>query len=91
MRLVDDEFINELESKENDNVVTLDVMTRLDIPAERVLSTALERDLESVIILGYDKDGHEYMSSSMSSGPEIIWLLERLKLLLVSGEIMDYV
>lgn len=89
LRAVDDEYLSELEVNES-NIVVLDTITRLDIPAERVLNQALERDLEQVVILGYDKEGGEYMCSSMASGPEIIWLLERLKHILISGELVDY-
>lgn len=91
MRLVDEDYINEMGESEESNVVELPVLTRLNIPAERVLNTALERNLDSVIILGYDKEGGEYMSSSMASGPEIIWLMERLKHILISGELDDYI
>ena len=54
-------------------------VTSLDIPAERVIEAAKEADLESVVVLGYDKDGDEYFSSSFAGSPEVIYLMERLK------------
>ena len=61
-------------------VVTPNFMTRLDVPADRVLEAALEADLEGVVILGYRKeDESEYFASSIAGSPEIIWLIERLK------------
>lgn len=54
-------------------------ITRLDIPAERVLKAALERGLETVVIAGFDKDGDEYFASSAADGADALWLMERLK------------
>jgi hypothetical protein len=52
-------------------------VTSLALPAERVLANAPE--LESVVILGYKPDGEEYFASSISAGPEVLWLLKRLE------------
>lgn len=60
-------------------VIYLNNETRLDLPASRVLESALSADLSSVVIMGYDADGQEYMASSLASGPEVLWLLERLR------------
>ena len=38
-------------------VVEADIITRLDIPVERVLRKAIEAELSSVVILGYAQDG----------------------------------
>lgn len=60
-------------------VVFLDIATRLDVPAERVLRKALESDLKSVVIAGYDAEGNEYFDSSLADGGAALWLLERMK------------
>lgn len=60
-------------------VIYLNNETRIDIPSSRVLSAALESDLSSVVVMGYDADGQEYMASSLASGPEVLWLVERLR------------
>ena len=67
-------------------VIELDVVTCLDIPAERVLNRALERNLKSVIIIGETEDGEEYFCSSIASGPDVVWQLERAKLKLLRPE-----
>lgn len=63
-----------------DNVINLPVVTTLDLPAERVLQDALNADLDGVVVIGYAKDGGEYMASSIAGGPEVNWLLDRFKL-----------
>lgn len=57
-------------------VVELDVVTTLDLPAERVLRRAQEADLDGVVVLGWTKDGLPYFASSYADGPEVLWLLE---------------
>lgn len=66
-------------------VVELDVVTTLDLPADRVLTRAMERNLQSVVVLGYDQEGEEYFCSSLADGGAVLWLMERLKLQLVKG------
>ena len=62
-----------------EKVVILDIVTRHDIPAERVLNAALEHGLEGVVLAAYDKDGNEYFASSYADGGDTLWLLERCK------------
>lgn len=59
-------------------VVTLGCITRLDIPADRVLEEAIGK-MEGVIIAGYDKEGNEYFASTYADGGEVVWLIERMK------------
>ena len=68
------------------NVVVLGGITKLDIPPERVLSAALEAELSEVVIMGRDQEGNEYFASSIADGADVIWLAERMKLKLISGE-----
>jgi hypothetical protein len=63
----------------DNNVVILPVVTRLDIPAERVLNTALAADLDGVVVIGKQKDGYYYFSSSIADGGDALWLLEWAK------------
>jgi hypothetical protein len=44
-----------------------------------VLRQALEHGCDPVIVLGYDKRGHEYFAASCADAHQILWLLERLK------------
>ena len=57
------------------NVVPIGCITRLDIPSERVLSAALERNITDVIVLGYDEDGDFYFAASKANGGDVLWLL----------------
>jgi len=68
-------------------VIELNTITYLDIPAERVLNSALKKDLESAVVLGYDKEGNFYFASSIANGPDVLWLMEKLKLELLTVEI----
>lgn len=61
------------------NVVTLRNITRLDIPAERVLSEALAEDLKSAIVVGLDENGDFYFASSFADGGDVLWWLEIAK------------
>lgn len=65
-------------------VVVLPVITRLDISPELVLKAALESGMTQVVVLGYTADGEEYFASSVANGSEILWMLERAKLKLLS-------
>lgn len=69
------------------NVVNLPCITRLDIPPDRILQEAMGK-LESVVVIGYTKDG-EYFASSQADGAEVVWLLERCKLKLL--RVVDHV
>jgi len=60
-------------------VVELDIVTSLDVPAERVLRKATEAELRAVVVVGVDKDGELYFASSLADSARIIWHLERAK------------
>jgi len=59
-------------------VVVLNNITSLDIPADRVLEQAIDK-LEKVVIMGYTKDGEEYFASSVADGGTVLWLMEKTK------------
>lgn len=69
-----------------DNVINLNVVTKLDLPPERILNAALEADLSEVVIIGRDQDGNEYFASSIADGADVVWLAQRMTLKLVSGD-----
>lgn len=60
------------------NIIRFPGITKLDMPADHVLESALGK-LEGVVVLGYDKDGQEYFASSYADGGDMLWLLERAK------------
>ena len=65
------------------NVINLDLVTRLDLPANRVLEAAIDK-LDRVVIMGYDNDGDFYFASSITDGGEVLWLTEVMKQHLLS-------
>jgi hypothetical protein len=64
------------------NVVDFNGITKLNLDPDRVLNKAIG-ELKDVIIIGYEKDGAEYFSSSIADGGEVNWLLDRAKLKLL--------
>lgn len=65
-------------------VIRWEGVTRHDLPVERVLDAATSADLSCVVVLGYGPDGAEYFASSIADGADVLWLLERLKLQLLT-------
>ena len=66
-------------NKEPGNLVYLDMITRHDIPAERVLDRAQEANLESAIVIGQLPDEEFYFASNKADAAEVIYLLEVAK------------
>jgi hypothetical protein len=67
-----------------DNVIPLGCVTRLNIPADRVLEAAMGQ-LDRVVLIGWDKDEKEYIVSSIADGAEVMWLLKRTEKLLMDS------
>ncbi len=61
------------------NVKIFTGVTPLDFDADVILEAAMGK-LKGVVIIGEFEDGAEFFSSSISSGPEIVWMIERAKL-----------
>lgn len=66
-----------------DVVYNTGIISKLDLPVQRILETALAEGLDTVVICGYTKDGDEYFASSVADGGTTLWLLERMKLMLL--------
>ena len=60
------------------NVIPLGMITTLDIPVDTVLEEAKEK-MESVLLIGFDKEGELYFASTMADGGEALWLIEMAK------------
>ncbi len=58
------------------DVIVMDGWTKLDIPANRVLEGAID-ELDTAIVVGYDKDGNEYFATSIASIGDMLLILER--------------
>lgn len=59
-----------------DNVVNLQMVTRLDLPVDRVLNGAMEANQSSAVVIGYTEDGEFYIASTYASGSDMLWALE---------------
>lgn len=62
-----------------DNIALFPGVSPNDYDANLMLEAATRADLENVVILGWDKDGEMFFSSSMGDGPECLWLIEKAK------------
>lgn len=60
------------------NVEVLPVATRYNLNPNLVLEAAIDK-LDEVVLVGVDKNGEYYYASSVGSGPEVLWLLEKMK------------
>lgn len=61
-------------------VIPLGGVTKLDLPVEQILQSAIDRgDVDGIVIMGYTKDGDEYFASSYADGGIVVWLAEKLK------------
>lgn len=65
------------------DIITLPVVTTLDIPPEKILADAAQEQFEDVIVIGRTRSGQEYFASSSPDGGVVIWRLERAKLKLL--------
>lgn len=63
-------------------------ITTLDTAPEMVLDSAKAADLQSVFVMGYDKDGEPYFDASMADGGTMLWLIEicKARLMAIAGE-----
>ena len=59
-------------------IIELGGITRLDLPADRILEAAKGR-MEGVVLIGFDTDGSVYAASSYADGGTVMWLLEACK------------
>jgi hypothetical protein len=69
------------------DVVNLPVKTTLDLLPDTILSQALGK-LSGVRVIGFDKDGEEWVTSSMGSVGDILFLLERAKALTMASVVV---
>lgn len=61
------------------NVHVMKLVSREDVPPQRVLTAALGSGLTDAVVIGWDADGEFYFASSVTDGPEVLWLLEFAK------------
>jgi hypothetical protein len=61
------------------DVVQGKFITTEDRSPAQVLESTASADLESVVIVGFDKDGDMFFASSAANSAEVIYLLESAK------------
>ncbi len=76
------------EQKDKSKVVDLPTRTVTEVPVEKVLTKALQADLEVCVVMGF-KDGEFYGASSTADGGAVLFLMELLKRGLLDSS--DYV
>ena len=64
-------------------VVTLPVVTTLDLDMERVLRAAIDAKPTYVLVIGEAADGGLYFAASKSDGGEALWWMEKAKVALM--------
>lgn len=69
----------------SDNVISLGVITKLDLPTDRILEKAKGKIKDGVVIIGWDTDGELYFASSIADGGEVMWLIEKCKAALLEA------
>lgn len=71
------------------NIIILPVVTTLDIPAERILTQAIEADLKEAMVIGTNKGGVFFFAATFGDGGNVLWLLERtrIEIMKVSGHL----
>lgn len=57
--------------------------------AEDVLADAYGHDLTDVVVIGWDRQGNIYFDSSYPDGPNVLWLLENVKAMLLAVRAED--
>lgn len=67
------------------NVVLFNGITKLDLPPDSVLDAAQDQ-LETVVLIGWDKAGKLYFASSAADGGNVLWLLELARKQLLEAE-----
>lgn len=67
-----------------DNLIILNMETRLDIPVDRVREAA-EKNCEKLIIVGIDKDGNDYYAANFADAALTYYLVSKFRYKLISG------
>jgi hypothetical protein len=58
----------------SDKVIKL--VPKDQVPVDKLLDEVKAEGLTGVLVLGWTKDGHLYMTSSIQDGPPVLWMLE---------------
>lgn len=64
-------------------IILLDVNTKLDIPASRVLGSAISAGVDPVLVIGYDDDGKLYVAASTRDVGKLLLMMEQAKQVII--------
>lgn len=68
------------------NIIQFRGITKLDLDPDIVLEN-LKGKLDRFVLIGYDKEGEYFFSSTMGDGGDVLWLTEKLKMQLMNVEV----
>ncbi len=68
------------------NVIQFSGITRLNLDPDITLEN-LKGKLSGFVICGYDSNGEDFFASTYADGGDVLWLLERMKLALLTVEV----
>lgn len=71
--------LHSIKRKDQGNVHTLELMTRHDLPVERVLMAAINARLKNVVIVGEFEDGTTYHAATQANMGEVFMALDMMK------------
>ncbi len=71
--------LSSIKWKNQENVEVLPVLTRLDLPVDRILMAALNEKLTNVVIIGEYADGSTYHAATNANMGEIFLAMEQMK------------
>lgn len=71
------------ELQKSKKVVELHPNTEQDIDPDKVLASIYGK-LDEVVIAGVDKEGNYFFASSSNDGRSVLWLIEKLKMKLLT-------
>lgn len=60
------------------NIIQFRGITKLDLDPDITLDNCKGK-LDRFILMGYDKDGEYFFSSTMGDGGDVLWLMEKMK------------
>jgi len=69
------------------NIIEFGGMTTLDLPPDKVLTSAVG-ELNGCLVIGYDQKGGFYFASSYGDDRQILWMIEQAKKQLLETEIL---
>ena len=71
----------------NENVVVLDVVTRLPIPPERVVEALGRVEFETLVVIGRTKDGELYRAANTPDLAHVLYLMRLAEHTFISEKI----